>query len=86
MITEEVLAKYRQLGGDLDGLGRWAGPQPSDPTFERSLYELDRLLQQAMMVTLGIVDDAFAEHVRREVERATASAEIAAEIWELARQ
>jgi len=85
MITETVLATYRQLGGDLEGLGRWAGhPRPDDPGFEQSLYELDRLLQQAVIVTRGFADEAFADRIRREVERATASPEIAAQVWELA--
>jgi len=82
MITEEVLATYRRIGGDLDGLGRWVPHQPLE--VERALYELARLLQQAVMVTSGLTDADFADRIRREVEHASASPEIAAKIWELA--
>ena len=83
MITEEVLATYRRIGGNLDGLGRWV-PHPL-PDLEKALYELDRLRQQAVLVTRGLADDEFAERIRREVEQASASPAIAAQIWESAR-
>ena len=83
MITEEVLTTYRQMGGNLDGLGRWVPHPPRD--LEQGLYELDHLLQQAVMVTRALADEEFAERIRREVEQASASPAIAAQIWESAR-
>jgi hypothetical protein len=83
MITEEVLATYRRMGGNLDGLGRWVPHQAGD--LEQGLAELDHLLQQAVIVTRGLADEEFAERIRREVERVSASPAIAAQIWEAAR-
>jgi hypothetical protein len=85
MITEAVLTKYRELGGDLEGLGRWARQQPRDARLEQHLYELDRLLQQVAMVRRGLVDALFAERIRREIEHASVSPEIAAQVWEFGR-
>jgi hypothetical protein len=86
MITEAVLATYRQIGGDLEGIGRWVRLPPDQPGLEQQLYALAQLLQQVEMVKQGHVADAFADRIRREVERATASPEIAAQVWELAGQ
>lgn len=83
MITNEILATYRQLRGQLGDLDRARGPW-DDPAFAQSLDDLGRLVQQAVMVTRGLTDEAFAERVRRDVDGATASSDIAAEVWELA--
>ena len=80
MITNEILATYRQLRGQLGDLDRSRGPW-DDPAFAQSLDDLGRLVQQAVMVTRGLTDEAFAERVRRDIERATASSEIAAQVW-----
>lgn len=37
------------------------------------------------MVTRGLTDDAFADRVRRDIDRASASAAIVAHVWKLAR-
>jgi hypothetical protein len=82
MITETVLSAYRELDGNLDGIGRWW--RSDDAGLERSLYQLAELVQRASLVTRGLTDAEFAEGIRREVEQATASSEIAAKLWELA--
>jgi hypothetical protein len=84
MITDPVLAMYERLGGDLDGLGRWASTKGMEAGMEDRLIELDRLIQQAGLVNRGLADPAFAGRIRAAIGASSATPEVEARIWALA--
>jgi hypothetical protein len=49
-----------------------------------SLYELDRLIQQALLVNQNLVDPAFADRIRAAIRVSSATAEVEGRIWALA--
>jgi hypothetical protein len=51
---------------------------------EEKLHELDRLIQQAGMVTRKHVDLAFADRIRATIRASSATPEVEARIWTLA--
>jgi hypothetical protein len=84
VITDDVLATYARLGGDLNGWQRLRSA--GDASIGPALYRLAELLQQAGLVARGLCDQSFEARVRAAVQRETASPEIAARIWVLAGQ
>jgi hypothetical protein len=84
MITKEKLSIYQRYDGDSDGWARANVPREQAAMVDEDWREIDELLMQVSLVKKELATKSFADAVRLQLEKSTADASVAAQIFAIA--